>query len=820
MKSIATFKSLPWALKYSIFTLALCFSLSGIAQKTCSFSDDLSTATGWMQVGSQVQVANGQVEYNSAACGQQRRVYKNIGLSLDHNDNFTAEWTFRPNSAGTIGGNPNCDAYTLALTAGTGEPYSNCLNVACTGYPNSVQDGIFVNFRSFNPADGHLYFRIVARDSLAEYNSSHLRYVGLNKNYYMRLERAQDTLLELSVYLDSARTTQMTGSPISLVIPASIDGLNTAQFGMVAKGWSARSLTGSVDNICISAAPDLIPPVAKAKPDTVYLDTAGNAKAIAQNLDNGSTDNVGITSWTLNDSLFQCADRGINPVVFTVADSAGNTDTAHTYVVVLDTVRPEAKARNHSIFLDSNGLASLTVADINDNSFDNCAIAQLYVDKTNYDCTDMGQFLITLTAVDSSGNRDSVQSVVVIEDNIVPIARAKADTFYLDSTGNVIVNPADLDDGSWDNCNSMLFSLSRTQFNCSDIGTHTVLFTAADYGGRYDTTNTRITVLDTTPPTATTKTDTVYLNASGVATIIPGLLIASVADGCGISRVTANQTQFGCADLGVKHFTIFVEDSSGNQASIPAAVVVFDTITPTITCKADTAVCQNRLDGYRAGEYLPRVSDNCTNWNVQLTSGVAVGGILPVGTTTNTYTVRDSSGNSASCSMNIRVNAAPAFDFGPDTSICSQETILLQSGHNSFTNPHTWQDGSKGSTFTVTGPGLYWLEVHDVGCSYRDSLVVTQTEICMGIAEASGFGSLKVFPNPTQGTFRIQADAVQGRVELNIYSTLGKQVYRESWSTSNHQLDKEVILNQAPGTYLVILRDDQSLSQFRVTVIE
>lgn len=61
---------------------------------------------------------------------------------------------------------------------------------------------------------------------------------------------------------------------------------------------------------------------------------------------------------------------------------------------------------------------------------------------------------------------------------------------------------------------------------------------------------------------------------------------------------------------------------------------------------------------------------------------------------------------------------------GPDYSLCPNNTKILnaQTGYISY----LWQDGSTDSTFNVTAPGLYWVEVKDA-CDniFRDTVIVS-----------------------------------------------------------------------------------------------
>ncbi|MCF8223014.1 MAG: HYR domain-containing protein, partial [Bacteroidales bacterium] len=75
-------------------------------------------------------------------------------------------------------------------------------------------------------------------------------------------------------------------------------------------------------------------PVANCKDITVTLDATGNASIVAADVDNGSTDNCGIASLSIDVSSFTCADQGEVPVTLTVIDNSGNTSTCVSNVTV------------------------------------------------------------------------------------------------------------------------------------------------------------------------------------------------------------------------------------------------------------------------------------------------------------------------------------------------------------------------------------------------------------------------------------------------------------------------------------------------------
>jgi len=83
-------------------------------------------------------------------------------------------------------------------------------------------------------------------------------------------------------------------------------------------------------------------PVAVCQDITVELDpVTGVANITAADVDNGSSDNCGIASMTLDVSSFDCSMTGANTVVMTVTDDSGNISTCTSTVTVEDNTAPE-----------------------------------------------------------------------------------------------------------------------------------------------------------------------------------------------------------------------------------------------------------------------------------------------------------------------------------------------------------------------------------------------------------------------------------------------------------------------------------------------
>ncbi|MFN3876561.1 MAG: hypothetical protein ACK4L7_11695, partial [Flavobacteriales bacterium] len=72
--------------------------------------------------------------------------------------------------------------------------------------------------------------------------------------------------------------------------------------------------------------------------------------------------------------------------------------------------------------------------------------------------------------------------------------------------------------------------------------------------------------------------------------------------------------------------------------------------------------------------------------------------------------------------VQVNVTPLPAFELGPDATLCAGETLLLDASVPNGT--YEWQDGSTAPDFTVTGPGQYSVIVTADGCSASDAVNV------------------------------------------------------------------------------------------------
>jgi hypothetical protein len=240
---------------------------------------------------------------------------------------------------------------------------------------------------------------------------------------------------------------------------------------------------------------DNLDPVAVAQDITVQLDANGQATITSDDIENASTDNCGISSTSLDITSFDCDDIGANTVTLTVTDTSGNTASATATVFVEETENPVAIGQDITVQLDETGNVSVSGSNVNNGSTDNCGITNLYLDVSAFDCSDIGDNTVLFTVQDGSGNTDSVNVTVTVEDNIGPTVIGQDITIDLAGNPSVSITPQDLDNGSFDNCSNVSLSIDVDTF--TSIGDYQVVLTVTDDEGNASSQTFTVTVIDT-----------------------------------------------------------------------------------------------------------------------------------------------------------------------------------------------------------------------------------------------------------------------------------------------------------------------------------
>ncbi|MBB4119762.1 hypothetical protein GGR32_002068, partial [Mesonia hippocampi] len=160
---------------------------------------------------------------------------------------------------------------------------------------------------------------------------------------------------------------------------------------------------------------------------------------------------------------------------------------------------PTAICKNITIQLDTNGQISITASDVDDGSSDLEGNVTLSIDKTDFDCSNIGDNTVILTVEDSSGATATCQAIVTVKDVTAP---TPDNLTLVDITAECKVLATDVPiPTATDNCGETIQGTHNLTFPISAQGTHVITWTFDDGKGNVDTQTQNIIIDDVTAPT-------------------------------------------------------------------------------------------------------------------------------------------------------------------------------------------------------------------------------------------------------------------------------------------------------------------------------
>ena len=626
---------------------------------------------------------------------------------------------------------------------------------------------------------------------------------------------------DITVNLDASNNASIT---ISDIDNGSFDncslitlGLSQATFDCTDIGQNTITLTGTDGSGNTSSTTstvtirDLLAPTIVTKDITVNLDASNNATITVSDIDNGSFDNCSsLITLNLSKTSFTCADVGLNQVILSGTDSTGNIGFATTNVIVVDNLAPLAICKPVTISLNPSGIATLTTADVNNGSSDNCSV-NLSLSQSTFNCSYLGVNAITLLVTDSQGLISTCSTTVTVVDNILPTMTCKSIVLNLDATGNATITASDIDNGSADNCSLVTLSLSKTTFNCSNIGSNTVVLTGTDVSGNTSSCSASVTVVDNTPPIMACKPITLNLDATGNATITASDIDNGSGDNCSLASLSLSKTTFNCSNIGQNTVILTGTDASGNPSTCATTVTVVDNILPTMTCKSivlnldatgNATITASDIDNGSA--------DNCSL--VTLSLSKTTFNCSNIGSNTVILTGTDASGNTSSCSAPVIVVDTSSPNIA--TISASLSTICLGASSTLTTNSglgytYSWSNGatiigtSQNITVSPNSTTTYSVTLSSIsGCS---SITASKTIIVTPIIQAtiSGLSAVCIGDSATltanSGTSYLWSNgATTQSITVNPSSSTSYSVSVVNSGCSSNSSVSNVIVNPLP----------------------
>ncbi len=259
---------------------------------------------------------------------------------------------------------------------------------------------------------------------------------------------------------------------------------------------------------------------------------------------------------------------------------SGNTSCMASYIGnpltisnTPDNTNPVAICKNITVQLNSSGTASITGAQVDNGSTDNCQLT-FSVSPNTFTCANLGSNAVTLTATDQCGHTGACSATVTVQNLNVPNAICKNFTLQLNSAGTGTITTANINNGSTAVCGIQSMSVSPNSFTCANVGSNIVTLTVTGVNGLSSTCTATVTVQDNVPPNAICQNVTKQLDVNGVASITGSDVNNGSNDACGIQSLSVTPNSFNCTNVGANTVTLTVTDNNGKVSTCTSTVTI------------------------------------------------------------------------------------------------------------------------------------------------------------------------------------------------------------------------------------------------------
>ncbi len=457
----------------------------------------------------------------------------------------------------------------------------------------------------------------------------------------------------------------------------------------------------------------------------------------------GSLNECSTLSYAIDNSTFDCSMLGVNTVTLTVTDTSGNSDSCTATVTVEDNTNPTANCVSpFTIALDATGNASITAADINNGSSDNCGIDTTAIDITDFDCTMIGANTVTLTVTDASGNTDTCSTTVTIEDITAPTPDQTTITLVADQCeilATDITAPT-----ATDNCGGTVIVTNDATFPITAQGTTVITWSYEDENGNISTQTQNVYINDISSPTPDAAT---LANITAECEVLATDVTAPTAtDNCGGMVTVTNDATFPISTQGTTVITWSYEDVNGN-ISTQTQNVVIDDVTSPVADQAALADITMECEVLASDVPVPTATDNCGG-TVSVTND-ATFPITSQGTTIITWSYEDENGNISTQTQNIVIDDVTAPT--PDQTTLADITMECEVLASDVINP-TATDNCGGSvtvtndvTFPITSQGttiITWSYEDENGNTSTQTQNVVIDDVTAPVADQSTLANI------------------------------------------------------------------------------
>ena len=162
---------------------------------------------------------------------------------------------------------------------------------------------------------------------------------------------------------------------------------------------------------------DLIPPTLTAV-QNIEEDLDANCNFVVRDYTGLTTvaDNCGTTTITQSPiaGTVISGHGTLQTITLTADDGNGNTNSTAFDITLADVTAPSIVVQDIEMPLNETGSASITAEAFIVDSDDSCSAVSISIDRTDFDCADLGDNTITITATDSNGNTTTETAILTL----------------------------------------------------------------------------------------------------------------------------------------------------------------------------------------------------------------------------------------------------------------------------------------------------------------------------------------------------------------------------------------------------------------------
>ncbi len=365
---------------------------------------------------------------------------------------------------------------------------------------------------------------------------------------------------------------------------------------------------------------------------TDNVDGTGNATV------SGSVNTAVVGTYTLTYSYTDAAGNAADPVTRTVT------------VIPLDTQNPVITLTGDAVLTVEAGA---TFTDPGATFSDNLDGTGEAIASGSVDTSALGSYTLTYTYTDAQGNAATpVTRTVNVVDTTAPVIIVSQATYTVE-VGSTFTLPTAT---ASDNLDADVTVTATGTVDASTVGSYTLTYNFTDSEGNAALAVTvTVVVEDTTAPVVTLAGDASVTLEAGATFTDAG---ATATDNYDTTAPVVVSGTVNNAALGTYTLTYTSTDASGNVGTATRTVTVVDTTSPVITITGGASITVQIGETYtEQGATFTDNLDAAGNATVATTSDTV--DTATVGTYTITYTVTDSSGNTATATRTVNVSDTP-----------------------------------------------------------------------------------------------------------------------------------------------------------------